>query len=298
MVPISFWSSVFVFYCKFFDVVVSRQISNGSGGSRVPPVLYDDPYEEPPAACEFSSSSGVSELSQLSTTTPSALNSFDSRGPGDGASARRDFPLSLSSPQNDDTDDDGQDSVRLVRAGDRPSRQTVPNPSVGNYDEPWDLFSKRRELEDQLRAMPNFALKIADRTEPVTRGPSQSTDDGRPFTEGYDRPWDLQPHKRDGREDDGYDKPWDLKPHEKDLRASVATVGEYDAPWDIKPRILVERKLIAAKSAKDAAAAVQGAARPNVAPVAKVPVDADSRPAVEYDEPWDQKKKQLLSKAG
>ena len=32
---------------------------------------------------------------------------------------------------------------------------------------------------------------------------------------GYDKPWDLQPHCRDDRGPEGYDKPWDLKPHLK-----------------------------------------------------------------------------------
>jgi hypothetical protein len=277
---------------------VTRQLSSGpAGSSRVPPVVYDDPYEEPPTTADCSSS-GASELSRISVTANSAINNFDSRGPGDGASARRDLPLSVALPLGSSTDEERCNAVRLARENARQAQSAVYNSSVGTYDEPWDLSSKCRELEDQLRAMPNFGFKMPERmAEAPVCGRSQSVDDGRPFADGYDRPWDLQPHRRDGRDDEGYDKPWDLKPHEKDLRVSVAAAGEYDAPWDIKPRSIVERELIAAKSAKDAAA-VQGAVRSSVVAVAKSMVEEDKRPSVEYDEPWDHKKKQLLSKAG
>jgi hypothetical protein len=105
-------------------------------------------------------------------------------------------------------------------------------------------------------------------------------DDSRPWADGYDRPWDLLPHRRDGRDDAGYDKPWDLKPHEKDVRVSVAAVGDYDAPWDIKPRSIVERELIAAKTAKDAVV-VRGAAAARL-PTSSAGIDAD-RPAASHD---------------
>lgn len=143
----------------------------------------------------------------------------------------------------------------------------------------------------------------------VSRPHSQSSEDTRVLADGYDMPWDLQPHRRDERDDVGYDKPWDLKPHEKDIRASVAAVGDYDAPWDIKPRSVVEREIIAAKSAKEAAAA---AGRPTPGPrsaVAHPPSssstssEAASHPPEsgrplppQYDEPWDQKQKQLVGK--
>jgi len=35
---------------------------------------------------------------------------------------------------------------------------------------------------------------------------------------GYDKPWDIQPHRKDGRGQEGYEKPWDLKPHLKVMK--------------------------------------------------------------------------------
>lgn len=176
---------------------------------------------------------------------------------------------------------------------------------LNNYDEPWDLANTRRELEERLR----FVQKVdppSQRADSPGQGSSERQSqlfdgsDDRP-QEGYDKPWDLQPHMKDDRGQEGYDKPWDLKPHQKDLRPAM----EYDVPWGNKVKN-IERDLIAAKRAKDAtkcdsvpmasssAASVMPSAglqaRPDVSKV------ADTRPGCDYDEPWDQKKKQLVNK--
>jgi len=281
------------------------------------PVLYDDPYEEPSVSLASTPSADLpardgSQTSGNQDQTLSSVNGTieirDSRPPGDGASARRDMPpLSIAPLANNDDDDNetfhspcAEDLSAVISSSPPPPiipRSVPENPSAGNYDEPWDLTSKFRQLEEKFRAVPTPAV--------VPRPHSQSSEDTRVLADGYDRPWDLQPHRRDDRDDVGYDKPWDLKPHEKDVRASVAAAGDYDAPWDIKPRSVVEREVIAAKSAKEAAAG-----RPTSGPRASVPhasssssSEAASRSSEssrqqpqQYDEPWDQKQKQLLGK--
>ena len=261
------------------------------------------------------------------------VNIPDNRPPGDGASARRDMPpLSVASPSNDDDDDEtfhspSAEDPSAVPASppplvprtvlENPSSPPPPlvprsvpenpgspppppvprvaeNPSAGNYDEPWDLTSRFRQLEEKFRAVPRLSPAVPAA---VSRAHSEDT---RVLADGYDRPWDLQPHRRDDRDDVGYDKPWDLKPHQKDVRASVAEDGEYDAPWDIKPRSVVEREVIAAKSAKDAAAERPTPGPRSVGPHSSESVvqQAESGRVVpqQYDQPWDQKQKELVGK--
>ena len=281
-----------------------------------------DRYAEPPV----SSASTPPLLSELpavvaSQTTDqqetlSSVNGLtdvpDRRPPGDGASARRDMmPLSIISPSNDD-DNETFHSPCAEEVPDVPISSPPPllprhvpeNPSVGNYDEPWDLTSQFRQLKEKLRVVPKTGQATGPLASPavVARPHSQSSEDTRVLADGYDQPWDLLPHRRDARDDVGYDKPWDLKPHEKDIRASVAADGDYDAPWDIKPRSIIEREVIAAKSAKEVAAG-----RPTPGPrISATHASSLSASEVEssesgsqkphYDEPWDQKQKQLVNK--
>ena len=188
--------------------------------------------------------------------------------------------------------------------------------NVNNYDEPWDLVHTQRDLEERLRAMQRFdcnpALvlesersrsmgeKVGKHHQEIASMSGSLVEklpkfvektDSRP-QDGYDKPWDLQPHKKDDRGQDGYDKPWDLKPHLKDERPSQ----EYEVPWDQKAKN-IERDLMAAKRAKDASRnqADGRAAQGNVARPGKM---EDTRPSGEYDEPWDQKMKKLVGKAG
>ncbi len=73
---------------------------------------------------------------------------------------------------------------------------------VGNYEEPWDLQSKQKELEEKMRAASDRASK-------------GGVDTGSP------------PHNADPRAQEGYEKPWDWKPHKKDDRTleGMATIS-------------------------------------------------------------------------
>lgn len=166
---------------------------------------------------------------------------------------------------------------------------------VNHYDEPWDLAHKRRNLEERLMAM-----GFDSRTSMEKKQQNLLEADDRP-QEGYDKPWDLQPHMKDDRGQEGYDKPWDLKPHLKDERPAQ----EYETPWDKKARD-IERDLIAAKRAKEAAKGGDGISKLSIGMALQSgAVSAgglpgrpeDTRPTGEYDEPWDQKKKKFVGKA-
>ena len=98
-----------------------------------------------------------------------------------------------------------------------------------------------------------------------------------------------------------------MKPHDKDIRSSVAAPGDYDAPWDIKPRSMVEREVIAAKEAAASAGGCHptplGTPRTSVVPQTLSSSASSSSAAAaasgcpqQYDEPWDQKQKQLIGK--
>ena len=288
--------------------------------SRFPP-LYDDPYAEPPVSLaatppsQSESTAAVVNQQETLSSVNGVSDVPDRRPPGDGASARRDMvPLSVLSSTNDD-DDETFHSPCAEELPDVPVSSPPPllprsapeNPSVGNYDEPWDLASKFRQLEEKFRVMPKPAQTSAMPAGPAVtaRSNSQSSEDTRVLADGYDQPWDLLPHRRDARDDVGYDKPWDLKPHEKDVRASVAEDGDYDAPWDIKPRSIIEREVIAAKSAKEVAAAARPIPGSRAVPPASSSSSSlevasqsseSSHPKPQYDEPWDQKQKQLVGK--
>lgn len=187
-------------------------------------------------------------------------------------------------PEEENSDDEGYTHLReeFGPSGPRPPQEAAgpaPGPApgpgaknqrIGNYEEPWDLTAKQKELEDRFKA----ASDRASRERSVSNMPAPHEVDKRP-QEGYDKPWDWKPHQRDDRPQQGYDKPWDWKPHQKDDRPP----DEYEEPWDQKAEEL-KRELMAAKiSSKDGRK------------------DDDSRPAEEYDEPWDNKKKSA-SRAG
>lgn len=319
------------------------------------PQLYVDPYEEPSVSLALTPPSDLPQKDESQTTTgsgrqqslndaaeipgrveiPGTVEIPDSRPPGDGASARRDVPpLSIPPLATTPADDDDEPFLSPCADGpptavsDSPPPPLLPrnvvavpeNPSAGNYDEPWDLASKFRQLEEKFCAVPILGQGVpAAATRPGSQS-SSSEADTRVLADGYDQPWDLLPHRRDARDDVGYDKPWDLKPHEKDVRASVAGDGDYDAPWDVKPRSFIEREVMAAKSAKEAAAGrpTPGprAPVPNPGPRASAPAPGlkpelprppsasqeasqssdGSHQKPQYDEPWDQKQKQLVSK--
>jgi len=227
------------------------------------PVLYDDPYEEPPVSLASTPSADLPARDSASHTsgntqdhasdgnaqqdqafcTATAVNGSleiseisHSRPPGDGASARRYMPpLSIAFTSNDDIDDDENDDAFHSPCGteeadppqlssailDSPPPPIVPrggsgcgggvmeNPSAGNYDEPWDLTSKFRQLEEKFRAVPKLSQVVGATPVKapviVPRLHSQSSsEDTRVLADGYDRPWDLQPHRRDDRDDAGY----------------------------------------------------------------------------------------------
>ncbi len=83
-------------------------------------------------------------------------------------------------------------------------QQSKDQPKVGNYEEPWDLTAKTRELENKIKA-------ASDR---ASRGDS-SAKSGAVSTEDPGTP----PHELDTRAQEGYEKPWDWKPHKKDDRS-------------------------------------------------------------------------------
>lgn len=113
------------------------------------------------------------------------------------------------------------------------------------YEEPWDKKAKNVENEVIAAKIAKEAAKAGK--DAVSAGASAQ---GK-ITEDF-------------RGQEGYDKPWDLKPHMKDGRPP----NEYEEPWDTKAKD-IETELIAAKIAKEAAKvnAADGAAeRPVVRP--------------------------------
>ena len=192
-------------------------------------------------------------------------------------------------------------------------RDTAPPPKdvkYGNYEEPWDLTSTQKDLEDKLReasdrasrergegspgssavSTPPGTVKPQENGASIDSAPLVDTADTFPHEsdtrsqEGYEKPWDWKPHKKDERGQEGYEKPWDWKPHQKDDRPTE----EYEEPWDQKTKG-IERDLIKAKSAKEAGGMVH----------TTDPSD-DPRPMEEYDEPWESKlkNKNLMPRAG
>ena len=126
------------------------------------PLLYDDPYEEPAVSLASSdlpardASQPTSNSDETLSTVNGTLDIPDNRPPCDGASARRDMPpLSVASPSNDEDDDNeifhspSAEEPPAVPSSPPPPllpRSVPENPSVGNYDKPWDLSSKVRQL--------------------------------------------------------------------------------------------------------------------------------------------------------
>ena len=130
--------------------------------------------------------------------------------------------------------------------------------------------------------------------------------------EGYDKPWDLRPHKKDERGQEGYDRPWDLKPHNMDERPTE----EYDVPWDKNAR-RIEKELRAAhkesikrkdgnkmlvsmapnSSSKLTDNASVTADSPRASWISRSLKAEDTRCSEEYDEPWDQKMKNIVTQA-
>ncbi len=73
---------------------------------------------------------------------------------------------------------------------------------VGNYEEPWDLTAKTKELENKIKAASDRASRGEGSAKSEVAG-----DTGTP------------PHELDTRAQEGYEKPWDWKPHKKDDRS-------------------------------------------------------------------------------
>lgn len=167
---------------------------------------------------------------------------------------------------------------------------------VGNYEEPWDLCSTQRDLEDRIKAHVSAAGTSGGtvsvnattpssnpETEPEVSNASGPMPDSDTRTqEGYEKPWDWKPHMKDDRGQDGYEKPWDWKPHQKDDRPQE----EYEQPWDQKV-LNIEQNILKAQNAKD----VSGSSELSLSRL-------DTRPMEEYDEPWDNKRKALVSRTG
>lgn len=128
--------------------------------------------------------------------------------------------------------------------------------------------------------------------------------------EGYDKPWDLRPHKKDERGQEGYDRPWDLKPHNMDERPTE----EYDVPWDKNAR-RIEKELRAAhkesikrKDGNKFSMALNSFSEltdnasvnvnsPRTSWISRSLKAEDTRCNEEYDEPWDQKMKNIITQA-
>ena len=169
-----------------------------------------------------------------------------------------------------DSDEEGYTHLRDEFKG-RPKPPAAE--TQGNYEEPWDLTSKTREIEDKLKAASDRASKT-DKSNPA---PHESDTRSQ---EGYEKPWDWKPHQKDDRCQEGYEKPWDWKPHQKDDRP----MGEYEEPWDNKAKAL-ERDLIGKPTSETS---------PHVKDVQR---EEDTRPPEEYDEPWDSKMKKQAAAA-
>ena len=102
------------------------------------------------------------------------------------------------------------------------------------YEEPWDKKAKNVENEVIAAKIAKEAAKAGK--DAVSAGASAVGASAQSkITE-------------DLRGQQGYDKPWDLKPHLKDGRPP----NEYEEPWDTKAKD-IESELIAAKIAKEAA---------------------------------------------
>ena len=195
-----------------------------------------------------------------------------------------------------------------------PAKATVPCPAkaplIANYEEPWDLTSTQRELEDKIKAAsashssskePPPQQKSSSGSPARAAPPGQKSDvqtiDGyeKPWDwkpdkkddrsqEGYEAPWDWKPHKKDDRAQEGYEKPWDWKPHQKDERPP----DEYEAPWDEKAKQL-EKNLL--KKAVNSCGSKDCGKAGSVSGEGDVRREGDLRPPEDYDEPWDQKLK-------
>ena len=194
-----------------------------------------------------------------------------------------------------------------------PGKPTMPCPAkapvIANYEEPWDLTSTQRELEDKIKAAsahssskepPSSQQKSNSGSPARAAPPGQKSDvqtiDGyeKPWDwkpdkkddrsqEGYEKPWDWKPHKKDDRVQEGYEKPWDWKPHQKDERPP----DEYESPWDEKAKQLEKnllKKAVNSCGSKDCGKA-SGEGEGDVRR------EGDMRPPEDYDEPWDQKLK-------
>lgn len=210
-----------------------------------------------------------------------------------------------------DSDDEGYTHLREEFG---PSGPKMPLEGMGNYEEPWDLTSKQRELEDKIKAASDRAsrdqsvpsaknnVKDQEPKEESERGEGASTSSasGLPLPqadtrsqEGYEKPWDWKPHMKDDRSQEGYEKPWDWKPHQKDDRPQE----EYEEPWDQKAKAL-QQELLGSSEQAGASASSNGAAA-SCGLKKEDPKKADDlRPLEEYDEPWDQKAKQLAQGGG
>ena len=198
--------------------------------------------------------------------------------------------------------------------------QNEPQGGLGTsgYEEPWDLEIAQNEIEDQfdgvlvgewiIREKPDQKVEGdgAQRSKGDGQQQASQSADIRP-QDGYEKPWDWKPHRKDERTQEGYEKPWDWKPHQKDDRPP----NEYEEPWDKKSKC-VKGDVIAAKIAKETAKASLHDPSGSSGTPAKMSEDVrglegydrpwdlkphqkDSRPPNEYEEPWDKKAKDVES---
>ena len=93
---------------------------------------------------------------------------------------------------------------RNASSSEHQKQRSKDQPKVGNYEEPWDLSAKTKELENKIKAASDRASRgdISAKSGAVSTG-----DTGTP------------PHELDTRAQEGYEKPWDWKPHKKDDRS-------------------------------------------------------------------------------
>ena len=201
----------------------------------------------------------------------------------------------------EDSDEEGYTHLREEFGPSGPKPPDTDTRRTGNYEEPWDLTSKQKELEDKIKAASDQVLR--SETKPVkSTGPAPHESDTR-SQEGYEKPWDWKPHLKDDRPQEGYEKPWDWKPHQKDDRPPE----EYEEPWDQKAKEL-GRDLMLGKgsgTSPDSTSPTSTTAVTTAAPTAaSIPASVkdnkgdDTRPPAEYDEPWDSKKKTPVSRTG
>ena len=191
--------------------------------------------------------------------------------------------------------------------------------TAGNYEEPWDLSSTQKDLEDRIKAhvvstagtSGGTLVVNSDAADTPTAQPPQAVVniDGADSTSspsaaaaatGEESPSAApasagSPSAPDTRTQEGYEKPWDWKPHKKDDRGQEG----YEKPWDWKPHQKDDRPGEEYEQPWDNK--VQNIEENLMKAKAKdnnLIEKLDNRPCDEYEEPWDQRKKAMLNRTG